>query len=239
MHDLIHKMKDLRLHGMAESWQSILETRKHQELSFSEGMSFLLDAEAIDREQRRYERLRQQAKFRYQVTLQEVKEDASRGLSKDLLIELQQNKYLKEGIAVLITGATGCGKSYLSSALGHHVCSKGKRVLYFNTQKLLLQLKLSRVEGSIMKLMDKISKAELLILNDFGLSTLNAQQRNDLMEIIEDRHHKHATIISSQLPVSSWYDIIGDSTIADVILDRLVHSSIRVELKGESLRKKL
>ena len=147
--------------------------------------------------------------------------------------------YLSKGESILITGATGCGKSFVASALGHRACSQGFKVLYYNIQKLLIQTKMARIDGSIFKLFDKIAKAGLLILDDFGLAHLDKQQQMDLMEIIEDRHSKSSTIIASQLPVAKWYEIIGEATIADAILDRLVHASHRIELKGESLRKKL
>lgn len=146
--------------------------------------------------------------------------------------------YLANGDAVLISGASGAGKSFLASALGHQACAQGYKVAYYNLQKLLLRTKMSRIDGSIYKFMEKLSRTELLILDDFGLTHLEQQQRIDLMEIIEDRHGRKSTIIASQLPVASWYDVIGEDTIADAILDRLVHTAYRIELKGESLRKK-
>jgi DNA replication protein DnaC len=145
--------------------------------------------------------------------------------------------YIRNGESVLITGSTGCGKSFIASGLGHHACRQGHRVLYYNFLKLTKTTKLARLDGSIYKLLNGISKADLLILDDFGLTHLDNQQQIDLMEIIEDRHGKKATIIASQLPVASWYDIIGEATIADAILDRLAHTSHRIELKGNSLRK--
>ena len=164
--------------------------------------------------------------------------DASRGLDKALISNLATGEYLSKGEAVLITGSTGCGKSFLASALGHQACAQGHKVAYYNVQKLLLKTKISRIEGTILKFFEFISKTDLLILDDFGLTHLEQQQQLDLMEMIEDRHGTASTIIASQLPVSSWYDVIGEETIADAILDRLVHTSYRVELKGESLRKK-
>ena len=153
--------------------------------------------------------------------------------------QLATGEYINQGQAVLITGATGCGKSFLASALGHHACAQGYKVAYYNLQKLLIKTKMARVDGSIYKLLEQISKTDLLVIDDFGLTHLEYQQQMDLMEIIEDRHAKKSTIIASQLPVASWYDVIGEETIADAILDRLVHSSFRIELKGDSLRKKL
>lgn len=134
-------------------------------------------------------------------------------------------KYIENGESVLISGASGCGKSFLASALGHQACSQGKSVAYYNAQKLLTKTKLARLEGTHIKLFDKLAKTDLLILDNFGLTHLEGSQQIDLMEIVEDRHGRAETIISSQLPVKSRFDVIGEETIADVILDRLVHTS--------------
>jgi DNA replication protein DnaC len=232
------QLKQLRLHGMGRSWQGLLETRRHHELSFTEGMEVLLQAEEDDRGDKRFERLQKNANFRYQASVQELHLESSRGLDKSLIANLATGEYIAKGEAILISGATGTGKSFLASALGHHACSQGYKVTYYNLQKLLLKTKMSRIDGTIYKFFEKLSKAELLILDDFGLTHLEQQQRMDFMEIIEDRHASAATIIASQLPVSNWYDVIGEETIADAILDRMVHTSYRIELKGESLRKK-
>ena len=233
------QFKQLRLLGMYVSWNALRETRQHHELSLSEGLELLLHAEQEDRNNRRFERLKRSAKFRYSATIEEFNFEASKGLNKSQITELAMGNYLSKGESILITGATGCGKSFVASALGHRACSQGFKVLYYNIQKLLIQTKMARIDGSIFKLFDKIAKAGLLILDDFGLAHLDKQQQMDLMEIIEDRHSKSSTIIASQLPVAKWYEIIGEATIADAILDRLVHASHRIELKGESLRKKL
>jgi DNA replication protein DnaC len=232
------QLSQLRLHGMSRSWQALLETRRQHELTLSEGLEILLQAEEQERSNNRFDRLRKNARFRYQASIEELKMDASRGMDKALISTLATGDYLSKGEAVLITGSTGCGKSFLASALGHHACAQGHKVAYFNVQKLLLKTKISRIEGTILKFFEFISKTDLLILDDFGLTHLEQQQQLDLMEMIEDRHGTSSTIIASQLPVSSWYDVIGEETIADAILDRLVHTSYRVELKGESLRKK-
>ena len=239
MNTVENQLSKLRLKGMHSRWEAMLETRQHHELSLSDGLEILLQAEAEDRGQRRFERLTKSAKFRYQATIEELNINASRGINSSQITELATGAFLEAGESILITGATGCGKSFLSSALGHHACARGKKVLYFNTQKLLMETKMARIDGSFLKFFARLAKTHLLILDDFGLTHLDHQQRIDLMEIIEDRHGKSSTIIASQLPVSSWYDIIGDGSIADAILDRLVHTSHRIELKGESLRKKL
>jgi len=232
------QLKELRLHGMSRSWQALLETRQHHELSFTEGMEMLLQAEETERDSKRFERLQQNAHFRYPASVQELHMDASRGMDKSLLAALSTGEYITKGEAVLISGAAGTGKSFLASALGHQACCQGYKVAYYNLQKLLLKTKMSRVDGTIHKFFEKLSKSDLLILDDFGLAHLEQQQRMDFMEIIEDRHARRATIIASQLPVANWYDVIGEETIADAILDRMVHTSYRIELKGESLRKK-
>lgn len=232
------QMRALRLRGMERNWKALNETRRSTELTLSEGLSLLLQAESDERDEKRFERLKQNAGFRYQASIEEINMVTTRGLDKGLITTLATGEYIKKGDPILISGATGCGKSFLSSALGHQACAQGYKVLYFNLQKLLLKTKMARLEGTLHKLMDRISKTDLLIVDDFGLVNLDQQQRLDLMEIIEDRHAKASTIIASQLPVASWYDVIGEDTIADAILDRLIHGSYRIELKGESLRKK-
>ena len=231
------QLSHLRLHGMGRTWQALTETRRQHELNLVEGLELLLQAEQQERSNNRFERLRKNAKFRYQASIEELKLDASRGIDRGLITTLATGDYLSKGESILITGATGCGKSFLASALGHQACAQGYKVAYYNVQKLLLKTKIARVEGTIFKFFEGISKADLLILDDFGLTHLEQQQQMDLMEMIEDRHSKASTIIASQLPVANWYDVIGEETIADAILDRLVHTSYRVELKGESLRK--
>ena len=238
MNQIETQLNRLKLYGMSRSWQALLETRKSHELSLAEGLELLLQAEEQHRSDRRFERLQKNARFRYQASIEELNLEASRGVDKSLIIQLATGDYLSKGESVLISGATGCGKSFLASALGHQACAQGYKVAYYNVQKLLLRTKMSRLDGSIYKFFEKVAKTDLLILDDFGLTHLEQQQRMDFMEMIEDRHGRTSTIIASQLPVANWYDVIGEETIADAILDRLVHASYRIELKGESLRKK-
>lgn len=239
MEQIQEQLTKLRLQGMRQSWQSLIETKSVYNLSFTDGLSLLLQNEIDSRENKRFTRLEKNARFRYQASLEEIKYDANRGLDKSLMANLAMGDYIKKGESILITGATGCGKSFLASALGHHACQQGYKVAYFNVQKLLMQTKMAKIDGTIIKLFDKLSKTNLLIIDDFGITHLDKAQQLDLMELIEDRHAKTSTIIASQLPVSAWYEIIGEATIADAILDRLVHSSYRIELSGKSLRKKL
>ena len=234
------QFKELRLQGMSQCWQTLVETRKHHEISLAEGLSLLLQAENQQRINNRFERLRKNARFRYQASIEEIQFSSDRKLDKPYILELATNAYINKGESILITGATGSGKSFIASAFGHQACAAGHKVLYFNTQKLFIKTKMARLDGTIYKLFDQMAKTNLLILDDFGLMHLDKQQQMDLMEIIEDRHSKTATIIASQLPVANWYNIIGEETIADAILDRLVHTSHRIELYGEkSLRKKM
>ncbi len=232
------QLSQLRLHGMAHNWQALTETRKHHELTLTEGLELLLQSEFDERRNRRSDRYRKDARFRYQASLAEVNSDPARGLDKVLLAQLSSGEYISKGESVLITGATGCGKSFVASALGHQACEQGYKVAYYSLQKLLLKAKMIRSEGTMIRFFEKTAKTNLLILDDFGLTRLDQQQSLDLMEIIEDRHGRQATIIASQLPISSWYDIFAEETVADAILDRIVHSSFRIDLKGETLRKK-
>lgn len=238
MEKIHQQLMRLRLHGMARRLDEMRQAKRNHELTLSDGLELLLQAEEEDRDNRRFFRLRKNASFRYQASLEEISCDAKRGLDQSLLTELSTSGYLTKGESILITGSTGCGKSYLASALGHHACQLGFKVGYYNMQKLMMRTKMFRADGSIFKFMERLSKSDLLILDDFGLTQLDRQQQLDLMEIIEDRHGKKSTIVASQLPVASWFDVIGEETIADAILDRLINTSYRIELKGDSLRKK-
>jgi len=238
MEQIKSRLCSLRLSGMASCWQTLEETRRTPELSLKDGMELLLQAESDQRNVNRYAKLLRNAGFRYQASIEELNTETSRGMDRALIDRLSMGDYIRKGDAILITGSAGCGKSFLASALGNRACRQGYSVAYFNMQKLLMRLKVNRLDGSIIKLFDKLAKTDLLILDDFGLTPLQGQQQMDFMEIIEDRHAKKATIIASQLPVAKWFDVIGEETIADAILDRIVHTSHRFTLSGDTLRKK-
>jgi DNA replication protein DnaC len=231
------QMYELRLMGMMGRYKSLEETRQIQGLSLQEGLELLFQAETEYRNNRRTDRLIQLAKFRYQASISEINYLPSRNLDRTTVASLSDNGYIKKGDFVVITGATGCGKSYLATALGYQACYMGIKTMYLPMKAMFDQLKLAKIDGTYLKYINKIAKADLLIIDDFGLCSLDQQQAIDLMEIIEDRHAKKGTVIASQIPMATWYDIIPDSTIADAILDRIVHTATRIELKGDSLRK--
>jgi DNA replication protein DnaC len=180
----------LKLHGMSRIWTAFRETRKNQSLTLSEGLELLLQAEELERDNRRFTRLETNAGFRYKATLEEIKLDKSRGVDDMVITNLATGEFISKREAVLITGATGCGKSYLGSALGHQACILGFSAAYYNTQKLMLKTKMARLEGTVLRFFDKLAKTDLLIIDDFGLTHLEKQQQLDFMEMIEDRHGK-------------------------------------------------
>mgnify|MGYP001360999842 CR=1 FL=1 len=235
---IVNKMSQMKLHGMLRSYQTLLESNRHHDLTQDEFINMLVQAEWDERENKRITRNLRLARFRYEASVEEINFAAQRGLDKTQFLRLADMGFIDRKENVLITGATGVGKSFLSSALGHQACQSGYKTLYFNTQKLFSKLKMLKADGSYNRELGRIEKYDLLILDDFGLASLDVVSRMALLEIIEDRHGRKSTIISSQLPVAKWYEIIGDNTIADAILDRMVHTAHRIELKGASLRKK-
>ncbi len=231
-------MQQLNLQGMQTMFEHLLENRQHTQLTADEFVKMLLQAEWEQRHHKRLETLLKAAKFRYSASVEEVTFPATRQLDKNTFLRLSDASFVDKHENILVTGPTGVGKSFVATALGHQACMKGYRVMYFNLQKLFTRLQMARTDGSFTKEINRIERQDLLVLDDFGLQPLTTTNRMDLLEIIEDRHGRKATIICSQLPVSKWYEMIEDSTIADAILDRLVHGSHRLEMKGESLRKK-
>ena len=238
MEQIKSEMTALRLSGMAETLKTLQESRQVEELSLTDGLRLLLQGERDQREARRYERLLKNADFRYQATLEEVSFDASRGLSKTQILSLATGNYIRNGESILITGATGCGKSFVATSFGYQACKQGFSVNYFSMQKLMAKIKIARIEGVMIRFFEKLAKTDLLILDDFGIGSMDSQQQLDFMEIIEDRHARKATIIASQMPPANWFDLFSDETVADAFMDRMIHTSHRIELKGESLRKK-
>jgi DNA replication protein DnaC len=235
--ELLEKLKKLKLPGMARAYQTSLETDTLLSLSADELLQMLIDAECDDRQNRNIQRRLSNARFRYPSNIENVDFAIGRNLDKNQMMRFAECNYIKNHENILITGSTGIGKSHLATALGHQACTLGFKVYYANMGKLFSKLKMGKADGSYIRELAKIEHQDLLILDDFGLLPIDNQNRSALMEIIEDRHKKAATIITSQLPVNCWYEVIGEKTIADAILDRIVHDAHRIELKGESLRK--
>lgn len=237
MQQTIEKMKQMRLQGMARSLQQTMESGKNERFTADEMIVHLVNAEWDERYNKKMDRFVKQAKFRYKASVEQVTYEDDR-LDKNQFLRLADCTYIKRKENIILTGSTGIGKSFIASALGHQACSEGYRVLYQHSTKLFARLKLAKADGTYLKELTKIEKQHLLIIDDFGIQPLDAQSRSILMEIIEDRHGKTSTIFTSQLPVNLWHEIIGEQTIADAILDRIVHDAHRIEMVGESMRRK-
>jgi DNA replication protein DnaC len=235
----MQKLDEMRFIGFSRAYREMTEIGKNRDFTTDEVIAHLVQAEWDERYNRKLHRLLTQARFRYKASMEEIDYVFQRNLDKNTMLRLSTCDWITKRQNVIITGSTGLGKSWIASALGHQGCQHGYKVLYKNCIKLFDVLKIAKADGSYIKEMNKIEKLDLLILDDFGLKPLDNNQRLILLELLEDRHGKRSTIITSQLPVSKWYDIIGEPTISDAILDRLVHSSHRIELDGkESMRKK-
>ena len=235
--ETLEKLKKLKLLGMARAYQTSLESDRLLELSADELLSMLVEAEWDDRLNRNIERRLRNAKFRYQSSVENIDFDVDRNLDRNQLMRFAECTYIRKQENILITGSTGIGKSHLATALGHQACTLGFKVYYANMAKLFSKLKMGKADGSYTREIARIERQDLLILDDFGLLPIDNQNRSALMEIIEDRHKKASMIITSQLPVNCWHEVIGEKTIADAILDRIVHDAHRIDLKGESMRK--
>lgn len=233
----VEKLKQMRLVAMADLHLQHIKENRIEKLTADEYLALLTDHQWEDRQNRKIERLIKQATLKQPATLAEVDYTQNRNLDKNMFVRLGTLDFIKRKENVILTGPSGVGKSYLAQALGHQGCMMDYKTTYTNTARLLKKLKLSKVDGTYLKELEKILKTDLLILDDFGLQSFDNHGREALMDIIDDRYNKSSTIISSQIPVSAWYDIIGEGTIADAILDRIVNSSHRIDLKGESLRK--
>jgi DNA replication protein DnaC len=234
----LEMMKSLKLRGMKRAFETSLETRLCDSMTADEFVAYLLQQEWETRTNNRINNAIYKAKFRYQASIEQLSFAQTRNLNKNLIMRLADCSFIPKKENVIITGSTGVGKSFLASALGHQACAKGFNVAYHNTAKLFTRLINARGDGTYNKEMARLEKPDLLILDDFGLQPIDQKIRLALLEIIEDRHEKKATIIASQIPVASWYELLEEKTIADAILDRLVHTAHRIELKGESMRKK-
>lgn len=231
------KMQLMKLTGMLRAFQQTSQPGLAQHFSADELIAHLIDAEWEERENRKLARLLKGANFRYRAAVEQIEFNQPRGLDKNLLLRLARCQWLNKAENVLITGATGSGKSFIASALGNQACLEGFKVMYFSALKLFTKLKFAKADGTYEKEIRKIQKQHLLILDDFGLHPVDEHSRLILLELLEDRYGRSSTLITSQFPVTSWYEIIGNATLADAILDRLIHNAHQIQLKGESMRK--
>jgi len=237
--ETLHRMKQMKFLGMANAFRASMEADQMAALTCDQMVSLLIDAEWDDRNNRRIERRLRQAKFRYSANMEQILFNEDRNLDKNQLMRLAECSFIDKAENIMITGKTGVGKSYIASALGNQACTLGYKAIYANTGKLMTRLKMAKADGSYLKEIARIEKHDLLILDDFGLQPFDNLNRSALMEIVEDRHGKRSTIITSQWPVSDWHEIIGEQTVADAILDRIVHTAHRMDLTGPSLRDQL
>jgi DNA replication protein DnaC len=234
----LDKMRKMKFLGMYRAFKTSLESGKAETYTPDEMISHLIDTEWDERQNKNVEQKIKNARFRYKAVIENVHYHFDRNIDKNQIMRFSDCSFVNKGENILITGSTGIGKSYIASAIGHHACSMGYRVAYHNAAKLFAKLKMGKADGSYVREVAKIERQHLLILDDFGIQPFDTQSRAALMELVEDRHGKGSLIVTSQLPVSKWYEVIGEQTIADAILDRIIHSAHRLELKGESLRKK-
>jgi DNA replication protein DnaC len=236
-HPTLDKLHELRFTGMAKALTEQMALPDIEDLSFEERLGLLVDREATEREDRRLQTRLRQAKLKQNACIEDIDFKQSRGLDKSLMLDLAQCQWIKKHLNLLITGPTGVGKTWIACALAQKACREGFTSLYLRLPRLLQELPIAKGDGTYTRLMNRLAKVDVLILDDWGLSKLIAEQRRDLLEILEDRHDTRSTIVTSQLPLDQWHHIIGDPTLADAILDRLVHNAYKINLKGESMRK--
>jgi len=236
----ISQLRQLKLNGMASALQTQREQPgTYEGLAFTERLQLLVDHEDQERNQRKQDRLTRAAQFKLKAHAQDIDYLPARGLQQSQMASLLNGGWIKKAQNLLLTGPCGTGKTFIACALGHQACLKGYSARYYRLSRLTLALTQAKADGSYSRLLKSIAGLNLLIIDDWGLEPLNAATRNDLMEIMDDRYEQSATVIISQLPTEQWYESIGDNTLADAILDRLMHNAHRMILKGESMRKKM
>ena len=236
-HPTLHKLQVLKLHGMARALEEQSRSEKSSTLDFEERLGLLVDREMTERDDRRFTTRLRQARLRIQATIEDIDYKAPRGLDRSLVKSLSQCQWIGKHQNLLITGSTGAGKTYLACAFGHQACREGFKTGYFRAPRLFEELSIGRGDGRYSRMLNRMSKLDLLIIDDWGIHGFSDSQRTDLFEILEDRHGRRSTVVASQFPVDSWHKAIGNPTIADAILDRLVHNAHTINMKGGSMRK--
>ncbi len=232
----LDKLRTLKLAGMADAFSEQLQ-KPLPDLDFESRLGLLIEREWLLRENRRLKRRMQQARLKQHACLEDIDFRHPRGLNKSVIQELSRCQWITQHINLLITGPTGCGKTYLACAMAHKACLTGLTARYHRLPRLWHELKVAKANGSYASWLAQTAKVDVLVLDDWGLVTPDEEQRRDLLEILDDRYQQRATIITSQLPTTHWHEHLNDATLADAILDRLLHNAIRLELTGESLRK--
>jgi DNA replication protein DnaC len=230
------KMHAMKLSAMAEALERQLGSAEHAPLAFEDRLGLLVDAEWAHREERKLTRRLQRARLRHAASIEDVDFRAPRGLDRQVVLSLAQCGWIRDGLNVIITGPTGTGKSYLACAFAERACRSGFSAYYVRTARLVHDLAVARGDGSYSRVLSRLAKTDLLVLDDWLLTPSKDSERRDLLEVVEDRHERASTLITSQLPVKAWHDALGEPTIADSICDRLIHGAHRIELKGGSMR---
>jgi DNA replication protein DnaC len=238
IHPMLDKLQTLRFFGMLNALEEQMKMPDIEKFSFEERFGLLVDREMIERQNRRFKTKLRKAKLRQNACIEDIDFRHQRGLDKSLIMQLASCQWIKDANNVLIIGPTGVGKSYLACALAHKACQQDYSAIYFRLPRLLQELDIAKGDGRYAKMLKSFAKTNLLLIDDWGLKKLIKEQSHDLLEIFEDRHRLRSTLITSQVPVDHWHEIVGDPTLADAILDRLVHNAYRINLKGESMRKK-
>jgi len=232
----LDKLRSLKLTGMADAFVEQLQ-KPLTDLDFENRLGLLIEREWLLRENRRLKRRLQQARLQQNACIEDIDFKHPRGLDKSVIHELFRCQWITQSLNLLITGPTGCGKTYLACAIGHRACLTGLTVRYHRLPRLWNELKIAKASGTYANWLSQIAKIDVLILDDWGLNAPDEEQRRDLLEVLDDRYQQRSTIITSQLPITNWHEHLNDATLADAILDRLIHNAIRLELYGESLRK--
>jgi DNA replication protein DnaC len=237
-HPTLEKLQTLRLSGMYKALTEQMNIPESEPLSFEERLGLLVDRELTERQDRRLQTRLRQARLKHNACVEDLDYRAPRGLDKALMRQLATCRWVHEGLNLIINGATGVGKTWIACALAQKACREGYSALYLRLPRLFEDLGLAHGDGRFSKLMAGFAKTDLIILDDWGLAKFTAEQRRDLLELLDDRHGHRSTLVTSQVPVDHWHDVIGDPTLGDAILDRLVHNAYRINLKGESMRKR-
>lgn len=233
----LERLYTLGLQGMAEALQEQRRQNDITDLDFEDRLGLLIERQSIWRENRGLTARLKSAQFKIQCSLEDIDFRLPRGLKRAQIEQLRASQWVKENRNCLITGATGTGKTFVGCALGHHGCAQGHRTLYYYAPKFFRALQIAHADGSLLSLLKKLARVSLLILDDLGIASVTVTQYRDLLEVLDDRQGQGATLITSQLPVEDWHQIIGDTTVADAIMDRLAHNAYRIALEGESVRK--